>query len=154
MCSRFDTIPACDRQMDRIAVASRALAMRALRRAVKIGGGWWRWALVTWSRKKGRKMVVVVQTQVCALTLLVGGQEGHLACKNWGGEVLEWLYVCSKVQMICIWSSRCHYHPIISCFSKIQNGLPFWCRLAQVVLEKRLLNGCSSSSSSSSSSLF
>ena len=37
MCSRFVTIPACDRQTDRrtggIAVASRALAMRALRRA-------------------------------------------------------------------------------------------------------------------------
>jgi len=37
--------------------------------------------------------------------------------------------------------------PLISCSSKIQNGLPFWCRLTQVVLEKRLLNGCSSSSS-------
>jgi len=34
--------------------------------------------------------------------------------------------------------------PLISCSSKIQNGLPFWCRLTQVVLEKRLLNGCSS----------
>ena len=43
----------------------------------------------------------------------------------------------------CIWSSWCHCHPIISCCSKIQNGLPFWCRLTQVVLEKRLLNGCS-----------
>jgi len=32
--------------------------------------------------------------------------------------------------------------PIISCFSKIQNGLPFWCRLTQVVLEKRPLNVC------------
>jgi len=27
--------------------------------------------------------------------------------------------------------------PIISCFSKIQNGLPFWCWLTQVVLEKK-----------------
>ena len=43
-CRRFDTIPACDRQTDRqmdgqtdgIAVASTALAMRALRRAVKM----------------------------------------------------------------------------------------------------------------------
>jgi len=26
--------------------------------------------------------------------------------------------------------------PIISCFSKNQNGLAFWCRLTQVVLEK------------------
>ena len=34
--------------------------------------------------------------------------------------------------------------PIIPCFIKIQNGLPFWCRLTQVVLEKRPLNGCSS----------
>ena len=38
-CSRFDTIPACDRRRDRqtdgIVVASTALAMRALRRAVK-----------------------------------------------------------------------------------------------------------------------
>ena len=32
--------------------------------------------------------------------------------------------------------------PIISCFSKIQNGLPFWCWLTRVVLEKRPLNVC------------
>jgi len=32
--------------------------------------------------------------------------------------------------------------PIISCFMKIQNGLPFSCRLTQVFLEKRPLNGC------------
>ena len=45
--------------------------------------------------------------------------------------------------MICIWSSWRHCHPIISCFSKIQNGLkPFWCWLTQVVLEKRPLNVC------------
>jgi len=31
---------------------------------------------------------------------------------------------------------------MISCFIKIQNGLPFWCRLTQVVLEKRPLNEC------------
>jgi len=36
-----------------------------------------------------------------------------------------------------------HCHPIIPCSSKIQNGLPFWCRLTQVVLEKRPLNRCS-----------
>jgi len=41
--------------------------------------------------------------------------------------------------MICIWSSWCHCHPIISRSSKIQNGLPFWCQLTQVVLEKRPL---------------
>jgi len=46
--------------------------------------------------------------------------------------------------MICIWSNWCHCHPIISCFVKIQNGLPilFWCHLTQVVLENTLLNEC------------
>ena len=36
--------------------------------------------------------------------LLVGRQEGHLACKNMSGEIL-WLSVLSDMQMICIWSS-------------------------------------------------
>jgi len=42
--------------------------------------------------------------------------------------------------MIGIWSSWCQCHPIISCSSKIQK--PFGCRLTQVVLKKRPLNGC------------
>jgi len=33
-----------------------------------------------------------------ALTLLVGRQEGHPACKKLSGEVLAWLSVCSEVQ--------------------------------------------------------
>jgi len=33
------------------------------------------------------------------------------------GEVLAWLSVWSELQMICIWSSWCHCHPIISCSS-------------------------------------
>jgi len=56
--------------------------------------------------------------------------------------VLAWLSVWSEVQMICIWFSWCHCHPIISCISKIQNGLSFWYQSTQVVLEKRPLNVC------------
>jgi len=37
-----------------------------------------------------------------ALTLLVGWQEGHLACKKLSGWVLAWLSVWSEVQT-CIW---------------------------------------------------
>ena len=37
-----------------------------------------------------------------ALTLLVGRQEGHPACKKLTGEVLAWLSVWSEVQT-CIW---------------------------------------------------
>jgi len=39
-----------------------------------------------------------------ALTLLVGQQEGHLACKKLSGGVLAWLSVWSEVQT-CIWPS-------------------------------------------------
>jgi len=40
--------------------------------------------------------------------------------------VLTWLSVWSGVQMIYIWSSWCHCHPIISCFINIlySAGLP------------------------------
>jgi len=39
------------------------------------------------------------------LTLLVGQQEGHPACKEMSGDVIAWLSVLSKVQMICTRSS-------------------------------------------------
>ena len=39
-----------------------------------------------------------------ALTLLVGLQEGHPACKKQSGGVLAWLSVWSEVQT-CIWPS-------------------------------------------------
>jgi len=54
-----------------------------------------------------------------ALILLVGHQEDYPACKRPSDEVLAWLSVYSKVQIICIWSGWCHCHAIISCFIKI-----------------------------------
>jgi len=46
-----------------------------------------------------------------ALTLLVGRQEGHLACKK-----LEWwdsgMVICLGSGEICIWPSRCHCHSL------------------------------------------
>ena len=81
------------------------------------------------------------------LMLFVGWQEEHPACKSWvvrfWHDYLSGLW--SEVHMICIWFGWCHRHPIISCFIKIQNGLPFWCWLTQVVLEQRPLNGCTGS---------
>jgi len=46
-----------------------------------------------------------------ALTLLVGWQEGHPACKKLSGGMLTWLSVCGEVQ-ICIWPSWCHCHSL------------------------------------------
>jgi len=56
------------------------------------------------------------------LTLMTGRQEEHPACKKLSDEVLAWW---SEVQMICIWSSSCHCHPITFCIIKIQIGLTF-----------------------------
>ena len=81
-----------------------------------------------------------------ALTLLVGWQEGHPACKKPSGGVLAWLSVWSEVQT-CMWPSWCHCHSLSLAPVKSRLILPFWYRLTQVVLEKRPLNGCSSCSS-------
>jgi len=64
-------------------------------------------------------------TAFSAVTLLVGHQEEHPACKKSSGDLLAWLSGWSEVQMICIWSSWCHCHHIISGFIKIQIGLTF-----------------------------
>jgi len=55
-----------------------------------------------------------------ALTLLVGRQEGHPACKKLSGGVLAWLPVWSKVQ------TQLMPLPLtVSCFSKIEIGFTF-----------------------------
>jgi len=52
------------------------------------------------------------------LTLLVGQQEEHPACKKLSGEVLAWLSVWSEVHM-----AQLMLLPLtLSCFSKIQIG--------------------------------
>jgi len=44
------------------------------------------------------KFYSVILAAFSALTLLVGRQEGHPACKKQSGGVLAWLSVWSKVQ--------------------------------------------------------
>ena len=51
-----------------------------------------------------KNYVICVCYPFSALTLLVGRQEGHPACKKLSGGVLAWLSVCSEVQT-CIWPS-------------------------------------------------
>ena len=77
-----------------------------------------------------------------ALTLLVGRQEGHPACKQLSGGLLARLSVLSEVQ-ICIWPSWCHCHSLSLTSVKSRLVLPFWYRLTWVVLDKGLLNVCS-----------
>ena len=76
-----------------------------------------------------------------ALTLLVGRQEGHPACKKLSGGVLAWFSVWSKVQT-CIWPRGFHFHSLSLASVKSRLVLPFWYRPTRVVLDKGLLNGC------------
>ena len=82
-----------------------------------------------------------------ALRLLAGWQEGHPACKNWVVRYWHGYLSGSRWKWFAYGPADATGTPIISCSSKIQNSLPFCCQFTQVVLEKRLLNGCSSSSS-------
>ena len=73
------------------------------------------------------------------MTLLVGRQEGHPACKKLSGKVLAWL---SGARCRLAYAQLIPLPLTVSCFSKIQIGLPFWYRPTRVVLEKGPLNGC------------
>jgi len=71
-----------------------------------------------------------------ALTLLVGQQEGHPACKKteWWGVGM----VICLLQGADLHTAELMPLPLtVSCFSKIQIGLPFWYRLTRVVPEKK-----------------
>ena len=75
-----------------------------------------------------------------ALTLLVGRQEGHPACKKLSGEVLAWLSVWSEVQTCICPADATATHSLASVQSRLV--LPFWYWPTQVDLEKGPLNGC------------
>ena len=76
-----------------------------------------------------------------ALTVLVGWQEGHPACKKLSSGVLAWLFVWNDVQ-ICIWPSWCHCHSLSLASVKSRLVLPFWYRLTWIVPDKGPLNEC------------
>ena len=74
---------------------------------LSITGGYWRHRTVTkgalflihlvkWQITKGQGPAgdhLLVELCFSALTLLVGPQEGHPACKELSGDVLAWLFV-------------------------------------------------------------
>ena len=82
-----------------------------------------------------------VTSTFSALTLLVGRQEGHPACKKLSGGVLAWLSDWSEVQT-CIQPSGCHCHSLSLASVKSRLVFPFWYRLTWVVPDKGPLNGC------------
>ena len=83
----------------------------------------------------------IFELALSALTLLVGRQEGHPACKKLSGGVLVWLFVWSEVQT-CICPSRCHCHSLSLASVKSRLVLLFRYWLTWVVPDKGPLNGC------------
>ena len=113
------------------------------------------------SSKNHFKLIAGRHIAFRALTLLVGCQKEHLACKKLSDGVLVWLSIWSEVQIICICLPLHpqkphhllpHLNPdwftfLVSVYIYLhifESG-----NLAHrhniVVLDKRLLNGCSSS---------
>jgi len=86
--------------------------------------------------------ILVVGGCFSALTLLVGWQKGHPACKKLSGGVLAWLSHLTGARQTCIWPSGCHCHSLSLASVKSRLLLPYWYRLTQVVPEKGPLNGC------------
>ena len=75
------------------------------------------------------------------MTLLVGRQEGHPACKKTSGGVLAWLSVWSEMQT-CIYGPADATAFTVSCFSKIQIGFTFLVPAHPGSPGKGPLNGC------------
>jgi len=97
------------------------------------------WSLVCWSFLC--EFHVTFTLAFSALTLLVGRQEGHPACKKLSGGVLAWLSAWSEVQT-CICPSWCHCHSLSLASVKSRLVLPLWYRPTRVVPNKGPLNGC------------
>ena len=75
-----------------------------------------------------------------ALTLLVGWQEGHPACKKtewWGAGMVICLERDADLHMAQLM-------PLALSLASVKSRLvlPFWYRLTRVVLDKGPLNGC------------
>jgi len=87
---------------------------------------------------------VVVVYAFSALTLLVGWQEGHPACKKtewWGAGVVVCLEQGADLYM-AQWIPLPQCHSLSLALVKSRLVLPFWYRLTWVVPERGPLNGC------------
>ena len=120
----FDTILACDRQMDGIAVASTVLAMWALQRAVTIS--WFRWNLA-W------KQVYIIGLFSCA-------KFGTDGCRGVGYQTPKVKFFCMASSAFCIgplfFHHYHHHYDFINvhvCCGLISNHDNGWCQYRAVL---------------------
>ena len=81
--------------------------------------------------------------RICYLTLLVGQQEGHPACKKLSGGVLAWLSVWSEVQTCIMHMAQLMPLPLLS-LASVKSRLVYLSGIGSpgVIPEKGPLNGC------------
>ena len=104
---------------------------------IRLGVSGWKFLLVpAYAGCPGSKAV----KRSSALTLLVGWQEGHPACKNW--VVGCWCGYQSWARCRLAYGPADALPLTVSCLSKFRLVLPFLYRLTWVVPDKRPLNGC------------
>jgi len=89
-------------------------------------------------RKHSIKASFIIEEFTRELTLLVGQQEGHPACKKLSGEMLAWL---SRMRCRLAMAQQMPLPQTISCSSKSRLVLPFvvlpcWYLLTRVVPDK------------------
>jgi len=80
-------------------------------------------------------VLCVLYNAFSALTLLVGQQEGHLACKKtewWGASMVICLGQCAYLHM----AQLIPLPLTVSCSSKSRLVLPFWYWLPRLVMDK------------------
>ena len=142
----------------RAAVQTTARGCR--RSIVLLTAGSWKWFVASCTRVRCHAVLIVCrdgntqfcsQWQICIWCLVVcwpsllwpcwlGGRKGIQPVKNW-------VVGCWRVYLSGAWCRLAYGQLIplpltVSCFSKIQIGLPFWYRLTRVKPEKGPLNGC------------
>jgi len=121
--------------------SSKIVAVAALLRVAGVTAGLaWRKVMAAYRRVYDSRHLQA--DAFSALTLLVGRQEGHPACKKLSGICLERdadLHTAQLMPSLPL---------TVSCFSKIQIGLPFLYRFSRVVPEKGPLNGSAAAAAS------
>jgi len=98
MCALQTDVTAMTKAMEKTGVSRRMFPLGRMNKQKLLD------ALQLLARLRYVSPFFVVVFAFSALTLLVGRQEGHPACKKLSGEVLAWLSVLSEVQT-CIWPS-------------------------------------------------
>jgi len=98
-------------------------------------------AMTTWvsQYQKGRTILDFNEARDDAfsgLTLLIGQQEGHPACKKLSGGMLAWFSVWGEVHVHCIWPTGCHCLSMSLASVKSRLVLPFRYLLTRVVPDK------------------